>query len=118
LGSWAQAGSLASTSRHSSVSGAEPILAPDRGGRGTRCRAHQVGLRHSEVEELRKSSPGREANITVFELVDEPTRLTDGAHESVVAEQSLVPRWVARRGQPIKIEAVSSSSGQVASAWA
>jgi dihydroorotase len=69
-------------------------------------------------DRLGSLSPGREADITVFELVDEPTRLTDGAHESVVAEQSLVPRWVVRRGQPIKIEARSSSSGQVANAWA
>jgi dihydroorotase len=69
-------------------------------------------------DRLGSLSPGREADITVFELVDEPTRLTDGAYESLVAEQSLVPRWVVRRGQPIKIEARSSSSGQVANAWA
>jgi hypothetical protein len=69
-------------------------------------------------DRLGSLSPGREADITVFELVDEPTRLTDGSYESVVAEQSLVPRWVVRRGQPIKIKARSPSSGQVANAWA
>jgi dihydroorotase len=69
-------------------------------------------------ERLGSLSPGREADITVLELADGPTRLTDGAHESIIADRCLVPRWVVRRGEPIKIQARSSSSGQVASAWA
>jgi dihydroorotase len=69
-------------------------------------------------DRLGSLSPGREADITVLELADNPTRLTDGAHESVVADRCLVPRWVVRKGEPIKIQARSSSSGQVASAWA
>jgi dihydroorotase len=48
-------------------------------------------------------SAGGEADITVLELVNHPTRLTDGAHESVVADQCLVPRWVVRRGEPFEI---------------
>jgi dihydroorotase len=59
-------------------------------------------------DRLGSLSPGREADITVFELVDEPTRLTDGSYESVVAEQSLVPRWVVRRGEPFEIEPSTS----------
>ena len=69
-------------------------------------------------DRLGSLSPGREADITVLELADNPTPLTDGAHESVVADRCLVPRWVVRKGEPIKIQARSSSSGQVASAWA
>jgi dihydroorotase len=69
-------------------------------------------------DRLGSLSPGREADVTVLELADNPTPLTDGAHESVVADRCLVPRWVVRKGEPIKIQARSSSSGQVASAWA
>jgi dihydroorotase len=69
-------------------------------------------------DRLGSLSPRRAADITVLELVDGPTRLTDGAHETVDAEQSLVPRWVVRRGEPTKIQARSSSSDQAASAWA
>jgi dihydroorotase len=60
-------------------------------------------------DRLGSLSPGREADITVFELVDDATRLTDGAHETVVAEQSLVPRWVVRRGEPFEIGLRTSS---------
>jgi dihydroorotase len=55
-------------------------------------------------DRLGSLSPGREADITVFEIVDGATRLTDGAHESVVADRCLVPRWVVRRGEPFEIE--------------
>jgi dihydroorotase len=47
--------------------------------------------------------PGREADITALELVDGTTQLTDGAHETVVAEQCLVPRWVVRGGESFDI---------------
>jgi dihydroorotase len=78
--------------------------------------AAAAAIRHED--RLGSLSPGREADITVLELADNPTRLTDGAHESVVADRCLVPRWVVRKGEPIKIQARSASSGQVASAWA
>jgi dihydroorotase len=60
-------------------------------------------------DRLGSLSPGREADITVFELVDDATRLTDGAHETVVADRCLVPRWVVRRGEPFEIEPRTSS---------
>ena len=46
---------------------------------------------------------GREADVTVLELVPGSHRLTDGAHESVVAAGALVPRWVVRAGKPFDL---------------
>jgi dihydroorotase len=48
-------------------------------------------------------APGREADVTVLELVSGSHRLTDGAHESVVAAEALVPRWVVRAGRPFEL---------------
>lgn len=59
-------------------------------------------------DRLGSLSPGREADVTVLELVDGPSRMTDGAHESVVAEQRLVSRFVVRGGTPLEIEELAT----------
>jgi dihydroorotase len=54
-------------------------------------------------DRLGSLAPGREADVTVLELVSGSHRLTDGAHESVVAAEALVPRWVVRAGRPFEL---------------
>ena len=46
-------------------------------------------------------APGREADITLLEVVPGEWRLTDGAEESVVASSLIVPRWVVRAGETL-----------------
>jgi dihydroorotase len=53
--------------------------------------------------ELGSLADGREADVTVLELVRGEHRLDDAAGESVVAEEALVPRWVVRAGVPLEI---------------
>ena len=47
---------------------------------------------------------GREADVTVLELVPGPHRLTDGARQSEIVAERLVPRWVVRAGEPLELE--------------
>jgi dihydroorotase len=54
--------------------------------------------------ELGSLAPGREADVTVLELVRGSWRLTDGADESVIADELVVPRWVVRAGTPLEID--------------
>jgi dihydroorotase len=54
-------------------------------------------------DRLGSLAPGREADVTVLELVSGSHRLTDGAHQSVVAAEALVPRWVIRAGRPFEL---------------
>ena len=53
--------------------------------------------------DLGSLAEGREADVTVLELVSGEHRLDDAAGESVVAEDVLVPRWVVRAGDPLEI---------------
>ena len=54
-------------------------------------------------DELGSLAEGREADVTVLELVQGEHRLGDAAGESVVAGAVLVPRWVVRGGVPLEI---------------
>jgi dihydroorotase len=49
-------------------------------------------------------APGREADVTVLELAVGAWRLTDAAHETVVARELLVPRLVVRGGAVLECE--------------
>lgn len=55
-------------------------------------------------DELGSLAPGREADVTLLEVVAGEWRLTDGAEESVVASSLLVPRWVVRAGETLPCE--------------
>jgi dihydroorotase len=55
-------------------------------------------------DELGSLEPGREADLTLLEVVAGEWRLTDGAEETVVASDLLVPRWVVRAGEALACE--------------
>jgi dihydroorotase len=42
---------------------------------------------------------GREADVTLLELREEPTRLLDSVGEEVTGDRRIVPRWTIRAGQ-------------------
>jgi dihydroorotase len=63
--------------------------------------APAVALRRAE--ELGSLAEGREADVTVLELVAGEHRLDDAAGETVVAEEILVPRWVVRAGEAMEV---------------
>lgn len=48
---------------------------------------------------------GREADITVLEIVAEPLRLRDSAGGERICEQRIVPRWTIRGGELFRAEA-------------
>jgi dihydroorotase len=54
-------------------------------------------------DRLGSLAPGREADITVLELVSGSHRLTDGAQENLFVAEMLVPRWVVRAGRPFEL---------------
>ncbi len=54
-------------------------------------------------DRLGSLAPGREADVTLLELVAEARTLPDAAGESVVAEELLVPRAVVRAGEPLEL---------------
>jgi dihydroorotase len=46
---------------------------------------------------------GREADVTLLEIVEGAYDLVDAAEEHVTATRRLVPRWVVRSGEPIEL---------------
>jgi len=60
------------------------------------------------ADELGSLAPGREADITLLEVVPGEWRLTDGAEETVVASRLLLPRWVVRAGEMLACETATA----------
>jgi dihydroorotase len=59
-------------------------------------------------EWLGSLAPGREADLTVLELLPGTWRLTDGAGETEVAEELLVPRFAVRAGEIVSCESATA----------
>lgn len=45
---------------------------------------------------------GREADIAVLQVIDEPTKLYDSTGGEMIAKQRIAPRWTIRRGEVIE----------------
>jgi dihydroorotase len=63
--------------------------------------APAAAVRHGD--RLGSLGVGREADVTVLEVVGGAWRLTDGASRSVTAERLLVPRWTVRAGRAYRL---------------
>lgn len=61
--------------------------------------------------ELGSLEPGREADVTVLELVRGDRTLVDGEEASETAAAWLEPRWVVRAGEPIDLLAAERETG-------
>ena len=60
------------------------------------------------ADQLGSLEPGRAADLTLLEVVPGEWGLTDGAEETVVASDLLVPRWVVRAGEVLECETATA----------